>query len=322
MKQFFTTILLLSTTLMMAQTIVDFESFDLEDESFLNGSDGNGGFEAGTIFLPNSYNAAWNSWSGFAISNTTDTGTPGPTNQFSSIAGGGAENSEHYAVSFAGSPVVIYLNDDAIGQPVHGLYITNSTYTYWSMKEGDDFAKKFGGPTGNDPDFYSASFKAYRNGFLMNNDSVEFFLADYRAQDPADDYILFEWEWVDLTPLGDVDSLQITIYSSDTGNFGVNTPAYFCLDNVTTAGDPLSTTDLNNEIDFSIYPNPTSDFIIFDWEEQHGLAQIIDFQGKMWKRQLVQDGQNRIDLTTLPKGYYTIKIETAEGFLSEKFVKQ
>jgi hypothetical protein len=35
-----------------------------------------------------------------------------------------------------------------------GVYVTNTTYAYNSMRDGDMFAKKFGGPTGNDPDWY------------------------------------------------------------------------------------------------------------------------------------------------------------------------
>lgn len=320
MKQFFTTFFLFSSLLSSAQTIADFENFDLVAESFLNGSDGTESFESGNINLFVDYNPAWNSWTGFAISNTTDTGTPGPTNQFSAITGEGAEGSSNYAVTFASEPSIIYLNDNAIGQPIEGFHITNSTWAYWSMKNGDGFAKKFGGSTGDDPDWFLATFKAYRNGLLMN-DSVDFYLADYRSQDNADDYIISTWEWIDLTSLGDVDSLQISLSSSDTGNFGMNTPGYFCLDNVTTASEPLSTKNLNNEIDFSIYPNPATDFLIFDWKEAKGTAQIFDYQGKNWLVQELDNGQNQINLEALPKGFYTILINTDNGFLSKKFVK-
>ena len=323
MKQFFTTLFLLGTTILSAQTIADFENFNLADDSHLNGSDGSEEFESGNVILPVDYisGTGWEAWSGFSISNKKDTGTPGPDNQYSAITGKGVQNSPTYAVSYAFDPVVLKLNDNAIGQPIEGLYITNSTWAYWSMKDGDNVAKKFGGITGSDPDWFKVTFKAYRSGFLLNN-GVDFYLADYQSDDDADDYIHFTWEWVDLTSLGNVDSLQISLSSSDVGGFGMNTPAYFCIDNVTTASEPLSNKNLNSEIDFSIYPNPASEYLIFEWNEQNGLAQVIDFQGKTWSNQLIQKGQNRIDLNALPRGFYSIQIQTENGFLSEKFVKE
>jgi len=61
----FLTILFFATSL-SAQTEVGFEEFVIPDESFLNGSDGSGGFSSGDIFLPNDFNADFNSWSGWA----------------------------------------------------------------------------------------------------------------------------------------------------------------------------------------------------------------------------------------------------------------
>jgi hypothetical protein len=62
---------------------------------------------------------------------------------------------------------------------------------------------------------------------------VHFYLADYRFEDNAEDYIVKTWEWFDLSSLGRADSLMCTLGSSDTGMFGMNTPAYFCVDNLT-----------------------------------------------------------------------------------------
>jgi len=143
MNKFFTITLIFTSLFLSAQTTSDFENFNLSMESFLNGSDGNGGFSSGNIFLPNSYEDTFGSWTGWAISNTTDVTTPGFTNQYSAITGTGVENSANYATSYTGGGRVnIALEGAATGERVNGFYITNATYTYLSMQEGDSFAKK------------------------------------------------------------------------------------------------------------------------------------------------------------------------------------
>ena len=109
MKQTITFFLFLNTLMVSAQIIADFENFGLAQDTFLNGSDGNGGFQNGVIFLPNAYNAEWNSWSGWAISSDTDTITPGFMNQYSAIVGSGAEESVAYATSFVSGESLIQL---------------------------------------------------------------------------------------------------------------------------------------------------------------------------------------------------------------------
>jgi hypothetical protein len=61
--------------------------------------------------------------------------------------------------------------------------------------------------------------------------TVEFLLADYVDSNstPVDD-----WTWVDLTPLGDdVKSLEFLLDSNKLNSFGVATPLYFALDDLT-----------------------------------------------------------------------------------------
>ncbi len=131
-----------------AQTTADFESFELNPGEFLNGSDLSGGFSDGEVFLPNSYNENYASWTGWAISATTDTETPGFTNQYSAITGGGFEGSTGYAVRYDFVPSIMNLSENVVGSVVNGLYVTNSTYAYLSMRDGDAYAKRFGGESG------------------------------------------------------------------------------------------------------------------------------------------------------------------------------
>ena len=321
MKLHFTFLLMIfGASILNAQMVVDFEAYDLESESFLNGADGSGGFTSGDIFLPNDYNADFMSWSGWAISNTTDTTTPGFTNQYSAIPGSGVDGSAHYAVTSAFGNNNLVLQGDAAGQPVSGMYITNNTYAYLSIKDGDSFAKKFGGVTGDDPDFYLLTIKAYNEGSL-SVDSVDFYLADYRFSDNSEDYIVDEWTWVDLSSLGNADSLSFALSSSDVGQFGMNTPAYFCIDDVFSA-DPGVNTDLVNDPElFEIYPNPTADYLqITHSENQQMDCYIYDINGKVVKSQQL-NGPEIIDLQFLRTGTYIIMVQGEHQFSSRVIEK-
>ncbi|MBW3598460.1 MAG: DUF4465 domain-containing protein, partial [Planctomycetes bacterium] len=59
-----------------------------------------GGFDSEGLRLNNTYSLDFGTWTGCGYSNTTDTTTPGFTNQMSAYAGGGADNSATYAVAF------------------------------------------------------------------------------------------------------------------------------------------------------------------------------------------------------------------------------
>jgi hypothetical protein len=122
------------------------------------------------------------------------------------------------------------------------MQVTNTTYAATSMLNGDGFAKQFGGPTGNDPDYFRLRVLGYDAGGNLAG-SVEHYLADYRFADNGQDYVVSQWQEVDLANLRGlgVRSLSFNLESSDTGFFGVNTPAYFALDDLLLA--PPSTTD-------------------------------------------------------------------------------
>lgn len=230
-----------------AQTIADFENLVLSADSFWNGSDLTGGFSSGNTYYHNDYNTAFDAWSGFSYSNMKDSITSGFANQYSAITASGANGSTNYVVGVEYGNAKVMLTGSAAGGLVEGFYVTNSTYAYRSMKDGDMFAKKFGGSTGDDKDWLKLTLRGWLNGSMKPNE-VEFYLADYRFADNSEDYIVDSWQWLNLLPLGNVDSIQFFMSSSDTGTFGMNTPAYFCIDDFTTADEinepPVANDDL------------------------------------------------------------------------------
>jgi hypothetical protein len=221
----------------LAQTI-DFEDLTLAPQSFYNGSDGAGGFVSQGAFFNNNYDAQFGSWSGWSYSNQTDVTTPGFVNQYSAynLPDGGGDSSPNYGVAYNGQFGDAYIRLPDGTAPV-SVRVTNTTYAALSMRDGDMFAKKFGGPDGTDPDFFILTIYGLDDTGAVSS-SVAFFLANYTFQDPALNYIVSLWTTIDLTPLGNVRGLAFGLISSDIGPFGMNTPAYFAIDNlvVTPAG--------------------------------------------------------------------------------------
>jgi hypothetical protein len=67
---------------------------------------------------------------------------------------------------------------------------------------------------------------------------LEFYLADYRFGDNSQDYIVSDWTYVDFSVLGVADEIRFDFASSDSGMFGINTPQYFAMDNLTAVPEP------------------------------------------------------------------------------------
>lgn len=213
----------------VVRDIINFEELAIGSSGYWNGSDGTGGFTSGNAEFVNRYDPDWNAWSGFAYTNHTDITTPGYDNQYSSIAGSGADGSSQYAVYyFMGSTDTIRFN---IPEKVTRISLSNTTNAYLAMLNGNPFARKFGGESGNDPDW----FKVVLTGVDTKGEvagKVEIFLADFRFSNNTLDYISNVWTNIDLSALGFLKALVIEIASSDTGQYGINTPAYLCMDNL------------------------------------------------------------------------------------------
>lgn len=173
--------------------------------------------------------AAW------TYSRLTDTTTPGSGNQFSAYAGSGQGGSANYGlanVPYSGPLEATYAAPSIVG----GAYFTNTTYTALSMLNGDGFSKKFGGSSGNDADYFLLTISGYND--QTSTGSVDFYLADYRFSDNSKDYVVKDWTFVDLSSLGTVTKLEFALSSSDTGAFGMNTPAYLAMDSMSVTAVP------------------------------------------------------------------------------------
>ncbi|MCX6240174.1 MAG: DUF4465 domain-containing protein [Bacteroidia bacterium] len=210
---------------------VDFESLTLGSTSFWNGSDGTGEFNASGIKFKNNYNAMYGSWDGFVYSQKADITTSGYINQYSVFDGTNATNKfALYYPPFGADAFALFPTGSEYN--IKSISVCNSTYTALSMKNGDaSFSKKFGGTTGNDKDWFKMTVIGF-NAVGDSVKSVDFFLADYRFDDNSKDYIVNKWTTVDLASLGKINKITFRLTSTDNGAWGMNTPAYVCLDNI------------------------------------------------------------------------------------------
>ncbi len=271
MRKILAALLMTFAAVPAAADMADFDDLPLLPNSYWTGPDPlgtvvsgpygpevHGGFTSGGARFINRFDQTFESWGGFAYSNTTDTATPGFMNQYSAFTGTGAgPGADNYGVAFG------YLDTQAnMFQPfafdpgnvahleqlpyldlptnmrIESALVTNTTYAALSMLHGDQFGKKFGGATGNDPDFFKLSaYGTDANGVPLPQ-SVDFYLADYRFADNNDDYLVDTWASWDLSILGDAARIYFNLSSSDSGDYGMNTPAYFAIDNIQLAPVP------------------------------------------------------------------------------------
>lgn len=184
-----------------------------------------GGYEFATGCMSD-----WDYWYWFGYANRTETKYESLDDQWNNVVGGGYDGSANYGVAFAaefnGPCYVSLLNEPAV---VPGFYITNSSYAYNALTGGDAVAKKFGAG-----DWFLLTIKGYdANGEVTG--TKEYYLTDLRNEASA--FIINDWRYVDLSCLGKVAKIGFALSSSDNGDWGMNTPAYFCFDNFGADGE-------------------------------------------------------------------------------------
>lgn len=245
-----------------AETItVTFESAPVQSVSL--GSDywvGNGGFSTQGVSF------SGQSWGGFVASQSRelsgwgyfylpDTPTAAEISAFANApTGGGAGGSQTFAIAYEASSTI----NLPAGFSVQSVKATNTATAFYSLRDGDQFARPFGkvfdenvGEAGawvdvNSPDWFTVTFTGYaganRTGSVTGQ--VDFYLADYRFSDPSQDSIVQNWTNIDLSALGEVGSIGLAFASSDTTTyFGVpyiNQPQYVALDDLTLVAVPES----------------------------------------------------------------------------------
>ena len=186
-------------------------------------------FGSGSFAFSNSYNAEWNSWSGFALAASADTTYTGAftTQQYNNVVGGGQElegHSKQYVVAYCPgdnpawgtyNPIVTVMPGSDRKVQLDGVYLTNTAWVKSFATKGD---KNFGRPAFEEGSFFIVTITA------DNGNKVEVPLIDYRNKKRE---LVNDWKWIDLSSLGEVKTLKFSIESSDS-----YAPSYFAMDNL------------------------------------------------------------------------------------------
>jgi hypothetical protein len=304
--------------------LISFEDLTLPPDSFWNGSDMSGGFNTGicNTHFPNNFvdfGGGYTSWDGFSYSNKTNDSLQDFGNMYSCYAGQQLPGSNIFGVSYNPMnfityetlPTEIVFPYPAVPQT---MMVSNSAYSALTVKNGDFFCKPFGGVSGNDPDWFKLDIIGFNDTTVT--DTIHFYLADYRFADSLQDYIVKDWTSINLQALGTVTKMQFLLSSSDTGAYGMNTPAFFCFDDM----EPnfLVNVKENQTSDMLLYPSPTTGEVFSDMNITD--LEVLSLDGKTvyTKSGLFKS----FSLAELPEGIYIVKT-LIEGITNyQKIVKK
>lgn len=310
-------------SLTKSQNVASFDSFSLPVDSFYY-SASSIDFQTSNAVFEYDWNSSWSLWSkGFSYTNKNNVDSGNYRHLYNCIAGKGYNNSNYYTTAQANGTIKLKTMTDNV---VDGFYITNTTYAYKSMKNGDSFAKKFGGVTGNDADWFKVTAKGFLGG-NMKTDSAVFYLADYRFSNNSLDYIVTGWQWFNCSNLGVVDSIRFYMYSSDNGTWGMNTPAFFSMDNFTTSTG-VGIAELNFINQLQLFPNPATNSVNLKFNSETlftGTVKLYSTMGAVIKQEttLFNAGINQVqfDISELNPGLYFIEMISENKKQTFKVIK-
>ena len=165
----------------------------------------------------------------FTYTNCANDTTPGYMN-LSAITKGGVESNTYFTVNTGGYGLSAEISfADSAAYNVKECYVTNSTYAYLAIRDRNDGNPRPYVKEWESGDWFALTITGYYNDEVTNSKIVV--LASGK------DDILNTWQKVDLSSLGKVQKIRFTLDSSDTTVYGpvsyMNTPAYFCLDQLT-----------------------------------------------------------------------------------------
>lgn len=84
----------------------------------------------------------------------------------------------------------------------------------------------------------------------------------------------------------------------------------------------LLNTEINSQMvnSFKVYPNPVKDVLNIDFKTDNTLCEIFDMQGKMVLK--LTSGNTQFNVSSLPKGIYTLKITDSGQTKTYKIIKE
>ena len=277
--------------------------------------------------------ASWGGyyWDGFCPAiggDQTDYGQPGSSASWTTyfggcMAGGGcvinedgtvtADPAQPFLVAYYSSWAyegpsnqVMFMDKDGntAFEPV-GVYVCNHPWPYYGCVHGDGMAAAFA--EGDYFELIAHGVAADGSETTVSINLVEFTNGELKA--------LNDWTFFDLSGLGEVVSVYFTMNSTDTGAYGMNTAAYFCMDKFQVKGEDepvVDPTEMTAAPTFNGYTTdgihayfveivPTEPSVIYyrvqfpdeTWSEWAEYEDILSFEG---------DGKYRVEAYAVAEG--------------------
>ena len=206
------------------QHVFDFEDLTIPANSFVNVTGQNFGTDLVTFYGP-----ASDYGFGIGYSNQTDMTKADFTNSGSAYNTNAQSPTSNFGIIFDNGAKITF------AKPIRlqSIDLTNNSYAYLVIKNGNDFSKKFGGLDGTVADSFAVILKAFDEADKLI-DSVSFNLADFTSSVSSEDFIIEKWTTLSLASLKDsVSSIKFYFASTDKNSYGILTPAYVAIDNLT-----------------------------------------------------------------------------------------
>ena len=172
--------------------------------------------------FPVNWTPAWGSWTGFAVSNRTETTYAAETmipDQFNNITGT-AKSGKNFLVVYPFGEEITF--DKPV--TVKGFWYTNEAWTVDAILNGDGMSPgKF-----EAEDLLQCVLYPQRNGGLIGGARLEIPL----AQDG--DYVK-EWKYCDLSgavTFQNITSIAFSFEGTKKNDYGLTTPTYICIDDI------------------------------------------------------------------------------------------
>ncbi len=235
--------------------VADFENLNLAPESYWVGDTEDedydwGSFTSGSFEFVNFYMADYGSWAFYGYSNLTSTDYTGGyalDQQMMNCVGSGHDSSTFgigYCDAYWG-PATVNIPDFEEGVQVNGMWVTNTAWVVDAILNGDGISGAF--TTG---DYLKLTITGTDAADATK--SVDFYLADYRSENPDEHYYVKEWRYFDLSSLGEVVKLVASMESSKKNSYGMTTPAYFSFDDLGAVNNQSGIENVAADIDVRV----------------------------------------------------------------------
>jgi len=121
------------------------------------------------------------------------------------------------------------------------VQLCNSSYAYGVLVNGSGYGANPDKTMEESEGWFCVEFYGFDAQGNATNDGIPvvFYLCDYRAGSSTYTAAISKWTPCDLSALGKVNSVKLNFHGSDTGTYGLNTPAYVCLDNLEVKVPPV-----------------------------------------------------------------------------------